>query len=39
MQSEEVNFQSEFERGQCLCGSDAYRKVIPLSWGQNRQQS
>ena len=37
MQSE-VSFQSEFERGQRLCCSDVYRKVIPPSWGQNRQQ-
>ena len=39
MQSEEVSFQSAFERGQRLCCSDVYRKVIPPSWGgQNRQQ-
>ena len=39
MQSEEVSFQSAFERGQRLCCSDVYRKVIPPSWGQNREQS
>ena len=27
MQSEEVSFQSAFERGQHLCCSDVYRKV------------
>ena len=39
MQSEEVGFQSAFERGQRLGCSDVHRKVIPPSWGQNREQS
>ena len=39
MQSKEMSFQSAFERGQHLCCSDVYRKVIPPSWGQNREQS
>ena len=39
MQSEEVGFQSAFERGQHLGCSDVHRKVIPPSWGQNREQS
>ena len=39
MQSEEVSFQSAFERVQCLYCADVYREVIPPSWGQNRQQS
>ena len=39
MQSEEVGFQSAFERGQRLGCSDVHRKVIPQSWGQNREQS
>ena len=39
MQSEEVGFQSAFERGQRLGGSDIHRKVILPSWGQNREQS
>ena len=38
MQSEEVGFQSAFERGQRLGCSDVHRKVIPPSWGQNREQ-
>ena len=32
MQSEEVGFQSAFERGQRLGCSDVHRKVIPPSW-------
>ena len=36
MQSEEVGFQSAFERGQRLGCSDVHKKVIPPSWGQNR---
>ena len=39
MQSEEVGFQSAFERGQRLGCSDVHRKVISPSWGQNREQS
>ena len=39
MQSEEVGFQSTFERGQRLGCSDIHRKVIPPSLGQNREQS
>ena len=39
MQSEEMSFQSVFERGQRLGRSDVYRKVIPQSRGQNREQS
>ena len=39
MQSEEVGFQSAFECGQRLGCSDVHRKVIPPSWGQNREQS
>ena len=39
MQSEEVGFQSAFERGQRLGCSDVHRKVIPPSWGQNREHS
>ena len=39
MQSEEMSFQSAFERGQRLGCPDVYRKVIPPSWGQNREQS
>ena len=39
MQSEEVGFQSAFERGQRLGCSDVHGKVIPPSWGQNREQS
>ena len=39
MQSEEVGFQSAFERGQRLGCSDVHRKVIPPLWGQNREQS
>ena len=39
MQSEEMSFQSAFERGQRLGCSDIYMKVIPPSWGQNREQS
>ena len=38
MQSEEVGFQSAFERGQRLGCSDVHKKVIPPSWGQNREQ-
>ena len=38
MQSEEMSFQSAFERGQRLSCPDVYRKVIPPSWGQNREQ-
>ena len=38
MQSEEMGFQSAFERGQRLGCSDVHRKVIPPSWGQNREQ-
>ena len=38
MQSEEVGFQSAFECGRLGC-SDVHRKVIPPSWGQNREQS
>ena len=32
MQSEEMSFQSAFERGQRLGCSDVHRKVIPPSW-------
>ena len=39
MQSVEVSFQSAFECGQRLGCSDVHRKVIPPSWGQNREQS
>ena len=39
MQSEEMSFQSAFEHGQHLGCSDVHRKVIPPSWGQNREQS
>ena len=39
MQSEEMGFLSAFERGQRLGCSDIYRKVIPPSRGQNREQS
>ena len=39
MQSEELSFQSAFERGQRIGCPDVYRKVIPPSWGQNREQS
>ena len=39
MQSEEMSFQSAFERGQHLGCPDVYRKVIPPLWGQNRKQS
>ena len=39
MQSEQMSFQSAFERGQRLGCSDIYRKVIPPSWGQNWEQS
>ena len=35
MQSEEMSFQSAFERGQRLGCPDVYR----MSWGQNREQS
>ena len=38
MQSEEMSFQSAFERGQRFGCSDIHRKVIPPSWGQNREQ-
>ena len=33
MQSEDMSFQSAFERGQCLGCSDVHRKVIPPSLG------
>ena len=39
MQSEEIRFQSAFEHGQHLGCPDVYRKVIPPSRGQNREQS
>ena len=39
MQSEEMSFQSAFERGQRLGCSDVHRKAIPPSWGQNGEQS
>ena len=39
MQSEEMSFQSAFERDQRLGCSDVYKKGIPPSLGQNREQS
>ena len=37
MQSEDVGFQSTFERGQRLGCSNIHRKVIPPSWGPEQR--